>query len=454
MPMIQVGNIQVPDPKVSNPELFDAKNLDSPIVQFAQDFGIQPENVGALKAKLMTGVDKKQYVVMNTRDDYPLLIAIQNAETGKREWTSDTMRPIFDSLGIDIGAKIEDSLPYNEDIFRKTINENFNMLFCAGPFDSDTIDKKSKFDQNLVPADFRGLADEGNSILYVHPGFVVADQEYLKNKSKEEVIMAMKQRIADVLQYASRVNNTHSEPTYVNIYNEPFVQSDNNPNNVIWKNYFIPNEVFGRDAIVETYMMFWDEAQARSLTVGKDVFFTISEYSIDRPDSPRTNFAYNEFEYTKEQIAGRLQARGLSITKDQVPLDLAMELRLDENIKTDYPTDNPQSLGRWKPPTEEELTAAITRFKQLFPNIHLTEVNLANATSDQRQEIFAMIERVAFKTGVKSISFEEPLRFNPARWSPDQNAENTDLFTPDYGKSVEYFNLVKQAFLLSTSQTP
>jgi len=40
MPMIEVGGLQVPDPKVSNPELFYISSPDSPIVQYANAFSV------------------------------------------------------------------------------------------------------------------------------------------------------------------------------------------------------------------------------------------------------------------------------------------------------------------------------------------------------------------------------------------------------------------------------
>ncbi|MBI5122631.1 hypothetical protein HZA75_02110 [Candidatus Roizmanbacteria bacterium] len=95
VPMIEVEGVQVPDPRASNPELFDLQNPDSPIVQFAKAFGVKPEEVGNLTPQLLTGVDGKQFVVLTTGDlsatttfnesGTPLLIAEQgeNGEWGR-----------------------------------------------------------------------------------------------------------------------------------------------------------------------------------------------------------------------------------------------------------------------------------------------------------------------------------------------------------------------------------
>ena len=50
IPTIQVGNLSMPDPRVTNPELFDLRNPDAPIPQFvnamqARGINIEPRTV-------------------------------------------------------------------------------------------------------------------------------------------------------------------------------------------------------------------------------------------------------------------------------------------------------------------------------------------------------------------------------------------------------------------------
>jgi hypothetical protein len=44
-PMIEVDGLKIPDPKASNPELFDVTNTNSPIEQFAFAFGVKSQDV-------------------------------------------------------------------------------------------------------------------------------------------------------------------------------------------------------------------------------------------------------------------------------------------------------------------------------------------------------------------------------------------------------------------------
>jgi GH35 family endo-1,4-beta-xylanase len=114
LPTIEVDGLKIPDPKASNPELFDLTSPDSPIVQFANAFGVKPEEVGDLTHQLLTGVDGKQFVVMITGDlaataDFdesgtPLLIAEQ--KDGVWGWTVATTKNIAMLKNIHVGFSV------------------------------------------------------------------------------------------------------------------------------------------------------------------------------------------------------------------------------------------------------------------------------------------------------------------------------------------------------------
>lgn len=127
--MIDVDGVKVPDPKVSNPELFDLKNPDSPVVQFANAFGIKPEEVGDLTPKLITSIDGKQFVVLIDKNRYPLLIIKESAD---ENWI--LAKATEGNLGPYAGAFFGETTTsgYFQDwakereVFRKILN-NFNL---------------------------------------------------------------------------------------------------------------------------------------------------------------------------------------------------------------------------------------------------------------------------------------------------------------------------------------
>jgi len=115
IPTIEVDGLKLPDPKISNPELFDITKPDSPIVQFANAFGVTPEQVGELTPEVKTAADGSQFAVLTTADlpqtaDFdesgtPLMIAEQG-ENGEWNWSEATPGRIGTSMGIDVDVNV------------------------------------------------------------------------------------------------------------------------------------------------------------------------------------------------------------------------------------------------------------------------------------------------------------------------------------------------------------
>lgn len=120
VPMIEVDGIQVPDPKVINPELFDLGNPNSPIVQYANAFGVEPENVGDLEPQLLISTDKKQFVVLVTSNGYPLLIT-----DNENHWKSG-LKDFMQKVRIRIGVYLEPGK--NDYLIDQVAKRNFDDI--------------------------------------------------------------------------------------------------------------------------------------------------------------------------------------------------------------------------------------------------------------------------------------------------------------------------------------
>lgn len=117
IPTIDVGGLQVPDPKATNPEFFDLQNHDSPIVQFARAFGVQPEEIADLTPVLKTGADGRQFVILTTPGVAPadefdakgraLIVGAQGSD-GSWSWHApmDVMNGVLFGDQIKIGTVI------------------------------------------------------------------------------------------------------------------------------------------------------------------------------------------------------------------------------------------------------------------------------------------------------------------------------------------------------------
>ena len=87
VPMIDVDGVKIPDPQVSNPELFDLKNPNSPIVLFANAFNVNHEDVLAgLHTELESPVGMDSFATLRTADNVALFMAQQDSQTKKWNW--------------------------------------------------------------------------------------------------------------------------------------------------------------------------------------------------------------------------------------------------------------------------------------------------------------------------------------------------------------------------------
>lgn len=135
--MIQLEGLVLPDPKVSSPELFSLSSPDSPIVEFANAFKIKPTDVGDLTARVLTGKDKKQLVVLTTRNvqatakydktDTPLIIA-QQGPSGEWLWAKASLRPLAVVKNVAMSAPLQIQL-FHDPEYIKLVTPNVTQVF-------------------------------------------------------------------------------------------------------------------------------------------------------------------------------------------------------------------------------------------------------------------------------------------------------------------------------------
>jgi ABC-type transport system substrate-binding protein len=86
IPTIQVGNLSVPDPRATNPELFDVTKKGSPIVEYANAFKLNSADVLAgLHPEVEKPKGMPEFITMRTSDEVALMMATQN-ENGEWVW--------------------------------------------------------------------------------------------------------------------------------------------------------------------------------------------------------------------------------------------------------------------------------------------------------------------------------------------------------------------------------
>lgn len=170
VPMIEVDGIKVPDPKVTNPELFDITKPDSPISKFVESMkqagiDINPQQIidasGDINnLKVFTGVDGKKYVnfiFKTTQDgvDYATGF-IFNPDKGWLEATTGNLAKI---KGLLIGSNVR----LGDDITFGDLTNRRIATAVGKEFNFSTIDEHFKF-RRIEPSqnsfNFKGAEEE------------------------------------------------------------------------------------------------------------------------------------------------------------------------------------------------------------------------------------------------------------------------------------------------------
>lgn len=303
------------------------------------------------------------------------------------------------------------------------------VFFAGGAYKIKSFDRYG-FGPNSPAATFRRLADQYNASLYIHSAFWHQDvNAQLQNASKDQVISYMQERVKKLLAF---VNKGAKQPTYINFLNEALWAYGGKTG---WENspYY---KAFGEKLIVESYLMFYRTAKEMGLEPGKDFKLIYSDYFL-HTNNPKSNLVYNELIKAKAEIANRL-----NIPVDQVPLDVAMQLRLDVN---NHSAQDSTQGGRRPVPSDEELLERIKLFSQIG-RVSLTELHVINATPQERQNIINRIVALSAKSGlVDNIIFEATFRF-PDVTIDDTSSEYVGLFNRDYSPTSGYYSLLNILF--------
>jgi hypothetical protein len=399
LPPQQVGGLEgVPDPRYSNPELFDLNDPDAPIPQFVNAMrtaGIEvdpQEVVNNLEFRQITGADGKEYVVASytvsdsNQTPYTVAFIAERKENG--EWNNILPINLERKINTEFGVYLT-MYDYNNQ-FLKNFSE---VIFPDGPFSRNWINQHGTSDA------YRALnvVKSADAILYLHPGLWHLDIEpKAQNLSNREETIRYINQVADFyISLAFQFNNESGKLLFINFINEPWwADPPNDPVNVGWLNspYY---RNLGEDYITEAYIAFYQAALRNGLKPGGNLRLVISVDGIFFPNK-KLDFTIDQFNRIRSQLADRL-----GIPAEDVPLELAVQWRFDTQVTGPRTSD----AGRYKVPTEEELRSALQILKKANIPFHITEFEVANADDKTFNKIFSNYTAIAVAMGTESITY-------------------------------------------------
>jgi len=179
IPTIQVGNLSVPDPRATNPELFDLTKKDSPIVEYAKAFNVKPADVlASLHPKIEKPKGMPEFITMRTSDGVALMMATQN-ENGEWVWQKATPGPYWHAQDKFMGVTLRGDETLNSNI-NSIVSKYFNsgILSLSGQVrpgpdikerkPSDATDEFNLAKLNGMALNFHYLAEPGKFPSYVN----------------------------------------------------------------------------------------------------------------------------------------------------------------------------------------------------------------------------------------------------------------------------------------------
>jgi hypothetical protein len=418
---IEVDGVKIPDPKISNPELFNLTSSDSPIVQLADAFGVQPEEVGNLTPHLLTGVDGIQFVVLTTRDlsvtttfdesGIPLFIAEQG-EDGKWEWKATSLKILCKLNRIRCGSTVNMSENYRSPGYKQRIIKDFSII--AGESTSpNAIDNWN----GLAFANEYSSFAQKNGISF-RPGHLFfrafhLEPPYsdLKSASPEVIKKWMSDRVDLYLNNIPYFDSVVFANEPVSVYNGIEFWDTDNP-------YYV---AYGENWPVEAYALVYQKLLDRGLKPGEDVRLII-------------NLAYfvKEFGYKPEQTI-----QFVSKLKDDLRKRLGQSVPLDVGIQF-HLRDVPPEQVDWGGPHVNDLNLndLVDFFQRLgeVGDVHITEFSVKNIKDPElRRKGVNLIFTSAIQSGkVIDIIFWEGFQDN--KWF---------LFNGDFQNQPDYYLLLK-----------
>lgn len=434
VPMIEVGGLQIPDPHVSNPELFDVTKPDSPIVEFANAFGVTPEEVGELTPEVKTAADGSQFAVLTTSDlpstaDFdesgtPLMIAEQG-ENGEWVWSENRLQDSPDIIfmtTVDLGDE-----NHNDPQYDLTARKNFSGIVISGGLNALWIDQypPNSF-VNLIQTD--GKLNNTRVTVFYHKD--VPDSE-------KQNVQFMEDRINQITPWIKKMSDNGKNNIIINIGNETMWFS--NGQTGFEKGYPFFSQ-YGEGWIKEATIKLIDSLKVANIPLDNITFEIDNEYRIEIPKGDNIKKAEFVVE-NASQIANEIQQ---SFPDNKLNFSLGLQFHVGKD-SDGYLRVDPNFFND---PNAVELLA--NHFITLSNNnqftLNISELDFDSTVSQEDKiKIIKIIITASRKAGfVKSINFWNGLR-NNADNTPSLFDLSQRLPNGEYPKTLIYYAALQES---------
>lgn len=385
LPPEQLGGLGgVPDPRYSNPELFDLNKSDAPIPQFVHAMRmagveINPQQiVGSLASEQKTGVDSKPFIIgyYNLDPDptktgeplegkIPLLLATQD-DQGEWIWKKITIRDLAERIDVKIGSQvIWEGLvdPRISGSYKRISATEFNELVIdgelhwggtlTGPLKAIHPERNvysfEKTDALVDFAENNGMSIQAHHLvwgIYWNPQMTTLPDWILKgNFSRQELIAIMQEHIQAVMtRYKDRIRS-------YTVVNEPYPYSQ--------------GADFWMDNIGEKYIEIAFETARKT---DPNAILILDDATNYLWDSQRTQYDF--------KVVRQLRSKTVVAGGENYPLIDAIGIQMH--------------IDASKAPTKEQLMLTMKTFGEAGVRVYVTEslVDVSKLTGTDKEKQF------------------------------------------------------------------
>jgi len=435
-----VGSLSVPDPRVTNPELFDLRNPDAPIPQFVNamrmaGIEITAERVASgMRFQTLKDINGELFVVgafdldpdpqkqgETLEGSIPLFVAQMDGEN-LWNWSKVTLR-LGELLGLPIGGSGNlGDVNWRDVSYQQLARSEFSLWIDTGSFMEITIHQWPP-DRLTIPI----LQQDITKKTRIHPLFWIHDIP--NNLSVGEVRGYFDHRVNDVLPYLKTLKGRDTE---IVLANEPFWCFGSRCG---WgEGVFY--QAYGERWITEAFVHLYEGAAANGLKYGEDYHvMLVNEYDIEIP-TQKSKFVMRILPEIKNEIEARI-GTPISVT---IGLQFHIGADADNYIRVD-----PQWLA-----DRQNISALSAHFRRLseIGRLSVTELDFdGRIASEQQARILYNLVRAIQESGVfNDLTFWSPLRKN--------NPFKPNIFELDTYQPTANYYVILQALMAHSSHSP
>jgi len=437
IPQINVGEIQLPDPRITNPELFDLKKKEAPIPQFVnalKNAGIElsPEQIAQGITYVSTKEDGTPLV---DKDGNPFVVAVYNldpslfpkkyrdlagpvplmiATKGENgwKWKRVYLRDIAEIKGIILRALSSFGAEPEEERYRKITFENFQGITLS--YDWPQVEpERGRYNWEWPDYQFRRANEEGveyYGIFHLLPNSRDTIPSWIdQNMDLNQII---KDHITSLINHFKSLNGGKLNGWVLSVVNEALLP-----------------EVRGRRDF------FADRLGAGYIDYA---------FQLARQLAPEAILIYNDSNNHGSQ--GSTSQDGLTTRNTMIIVQRLKKQGLIDGVGLQM------HLAEGRLPNINDLQKTIRSYQSLGVEIYVTEfdVNLANIPGSQQErllyqaDIVNQVVTALINSGVKNIGVWD---IGDSRsWYNNPNADST-LFDDNGMPKINYYAFLRSLFL-------